>query len=39
VNVELPKPRDEARLKPEFLAYVADVAATLASAAKAQNKT
>jgi NitT/TauT family transport system ATP-binding protein len=39
VNVELPKPRDEARLKPEFLAYVADVAATLASASKAQKKS
>jgi NitT/TauT family transport system ATP-binding protein len=39
VNVELPKPRDEARLKAEFLAYVADVAATLASASKAQKKS
>lgn len=39
VRIELPKPRDEARLKPEFLTYVQDVAATLAAAAKTKNKT
>jgi NitT/TauT family transport system ATP-binding protein len=37
VRVELPKPRDEARLKPEFLAYVQDVAAVLVAAAKTKN--
>ncbi|HTV37405.1 MAG TPA: ABC transporter ATP-binding protein [Xanthobacteraceae bacterium] len=37
VNIHLPKPRDEVRLKPEFLAYVQDVGAVLASAAKAKN--
>ena len=37
IKVQLPKPRDEARLKPEFLAYVQDVAGVLASAAKAQS--
>lgn len=38
VRVHLPKPRDEARLKPEFLACVQEVAAVLASAAKAKSK-
>ncbi len=33
VRVRLPKPRDEARLKPEFLAYVQEVAGVLGSAA------
>ncbi len=37
VRIELPKPRDEARLKAEFLAYVQDVAAVLVAAAKAKN--
>lgn len=37
VRIELPKPRDEARLKPEFLACVQDVAAVLVAAAKAKN--
>jgi NitT/TauT family transport system ATP-binding protein len=35
VRVDLPKPRDDVRLKPEFLAYVQEVAAVLAVAAKA----
>jgi NitT/TauT family transport system ATP-binding protein len=38
VRVRLPKPRDEVRLKPEFLAYVQEVAAVLASASKAENQ-
>jgi NitT/TauT family transport system ATP-binding protein len=33
VSIDLPKPRDEARLKPEFLAYVREVAGVLGSAA------
>jgi NitT/TauT family transport system ATP-binding protein len=33
VKVELPKPRDQARLEPEFLAYVREVAGVLGSAA------
>jgi NitT/TauT family transport system ATP-binding protein len=33
LHVRLPKPRDEARLKPEFLAYVREVAGVLGSAA------
>jgi ABC-type nitrate/sulfonate/bicarbonate transport system ATPase subunit len=33
VHVRLPKPRDEARLKPEFVAYVREVAGVLGSAA------
>jgi len=33
VRVRLPKPRDEVRLKPEFLAYVQEVASALGSAA------
>jgi NitT/TauT family transport system ATP-binding protein len=37
VRVSLPKPRDEVRLKPDFLAYVQEVAGVLASAAKAHN--
>jgi len=37
VRVRLPKPRDEVRLKPEFLAYVQEVAGVLGSAAKAPN--
>lgn len=36
VRVSLPKPRDEVRLKPDFLAYVQEVAGVLASAAKTQ---
>jgi NitT/TauT family transport system ATP-binding protein len=36
VRVGLPKPRDEVRLKPEFLAYVQEVAEVLGSAAKAE---
>jgi NitT/TauT family transport system ATP-binding protein len=39
VRVRLPKPRDEVRLKPEFLAYVQEVAGVLGSAAKADSKT
>ncbi len=35
VRVGLPKPRDEVRLQPEFLAYVQEVAGVLGSAAKA----
>ena len=38
VRVHLPKPRDEARLKPEFLAYVQEVSGVLASAARTGNK-
>jgi len=38
VRVDLPKPRDEVRLKPDFLAYVQEVAGVLASAAMAQSK-
>jgi NitT/TauT family transport system ATP-binding protein len=38
VGVDLPKPRDEARLKPEFLAYVREVAGALGSAAKPATK-
>jgi NitT/TauT family transport system ATP-binding protein len=38
VHVHLPKPRDEARLKPEFLTYVQDVAGVLAAAAKTENQ-
>jgi NitT/TauT family transport system ATP-binding protein len=38
VRVHLPKPRDEARLKPEFLACVQEVAGVLASAARAKSK-
>jgi len=37
VQVRLPKPRDEVRLKPEFLAYVQEVAGVLGSAAKAES--
>jgi len=33
VRVRLPEPRDEARLRPEFLSYVRDVAGALAGAA------
>lgn len=36
VRVRLPKPRDEVRLKPEFLAYVQEVAGVLAANGKAQ---
>jgi NitT/TauT family transport system ATP-binding protein len=39
VRVRLPKPRDEVRLKPEFLAYVQDVAGVLAAAAKGESTT
>ena len=39
VRVQLPKPRDEARLKPEFLAYVREVAGVLGSPAKGQNRS
>ncbi len=35
VRVRLPKPRDEARLKPEFIDYVREVAGVLGSAAAA----
>jgi NitT/TauT family transport system ATP-binding protein len=38
VRVQLPKPRDEVRLKPEFLAYVREVAGVLGSAAKAPSR-
>jgi len=38
VRIRLPKPRDEVRLKPEFLAYVQEVAGVLGSAAKAASK-
>jgi len=38
VRVHLPKPRDEVRLKPEFLAYVREVAGVLSSAAAATDK-
>jgi NitT/TauT family transport system ATP-binding protein len=38
VRVRLPEPREDARLKPEFLAYVQDIAATLGSAAGAGAK-
>jgi NitT/TauT family transport system ATP-binding protein len=34
VRVDLPKPRDEVRLKPEFLAYVQEVAGVLAAASR-----
>jgi NitT/TauT family transport system ATP-binding protein len=36
VRVRLPKPRDEVRLKPEFLAYIQEVAGVLAAPGKAQ---
>lgn len=39
VRVQLPKPRDEARLKPEFLAYVREVAGVLGSAGKGQSRS
>lgn len=39
VRVQLPKPRDEARLKPEFLAYVREVAGVLGSASKGQARS
>jgi ABC-type nitrate/sulfonate/bicarbonate transport system ATPase subunit len=32
-SIDLPKPRDEARLKPEFLAYVREIAGVLGSSA------
>jgi NitT/TauT family transport system ATP-binding protein len=35
VRIDLPKPRDDVRLKPDFLAYVQEVGGVLASAAKA----
>jgi NitT/TauT family transport system ATP-binding protein len=35
VQIDLPKPRDDVRLKPDFLAYVQEVGGVLASAAKA----
>jgi NitT/TauT family transport system ATP-binding protein len=38
VRVRLPEPRSEARLKPEFLAYVAEVARVLGSVAAAGGK-
>jgi NitT/TauT family transport system ATP-binding protein len=38
VRVQLPKPRDEVRLKPEFLAYVREVAGVLGAAAKTESK-
>ena len=38
VRVQLPKPRDEARLKPQFLAYVREVAGVLGSAGKGQGR-
>jgi NitT/TauT family transport system ATP-binding protein len=37
VRVHLSKPRDEARLKPEFLAYVQEFASLLASVGKAES--
>jgi NitT/TauT family transport system ATP-binding protein len=37
VRVRLPKPRDEVRLKPEFLANVQEVAGVLAAAGRAQH--
>jgi NitT/TauT family transport system ATP-binding protein len=39
VRVDLPKPRDDVRLKPDFLAYVQEVAGVLASAAKAPSNS
>jgi ABC-type nitrate/sulfonate/bicarbonate transport system ATPase subunit len=36
IRVQLPKARDEARLKPEFLAYVREVAGVLGSAVGAR---
>jgi NitT/TauT family transport system ATP-binding protein len=39
VRVNLPKPRDDVRLKPDFLAYVQEVAGVLASAAKAPSNS
>jgi NitT/TauT family transport system ATP-binding protein len=39
VRINLPKPRDDVRLKPDFLAYVQDVAGVLASAAKAPSNS
>lgn len=39
VRVRLAKPRDEVRLKPEFLTYVQEVAGVLGSAAKAEGNT
>jgi hypothetical protein len=36
VRVRLPKPRDEVRLKPEFLAIVQEVAGVLAATGSAQ---
>ena len=38
VRVRLPKPRDEVRLKPEFLAYVQEVAGVLGATAKGDGK-
>lgn len=39
VRVNLPKPRDNVRLQPDFLAYVQEVAGVLASAAKAPSNS
>jgi NitT/TauT family transport system ATP-binding protein len=39
VRVNLPKPRDDVRLQPDFLAYVQEVAGVLASAAKAPSNS
>ncbi len=39
VRVRLPKPRDEVRLKPEFLAYVQEVSGVLRSAAATAGKS
>ena len=38
VRVRLPKPRDEVRLKPEFLAYVQEIAGVLGAAAARASK-
>ncbi|MGH7248348.1 MAG: ABC transporter ATP-binding protein, partial [Pseudomonadota bacterium] len=38
VRVRLPKPRNDARLTPEFLAYVKEIAGVLGSAAGAGSK-
>jgi NitT/TauT family transport system ATP-binding protein len=38
VRVRLPEPRDQVRLKPEFLAYVRDVSGALAAGSKALPK-
>ena len=39
VRVQLPKPRDDVRLKPDFLAYVRDVAGVLTSGAQGAKHT